>query len=297
MQLQERARAKVNLTLRVLGRRPDGYHDLESLVAFADVADRLSMNLAQPRGLAIAGPFAAGLAGQNNLVTRALDAAVATVPSARIGHVTLDKRLPVAAGIGGGSADAAAALRLVRAANANLTERELMKIAAVLGADVPVCLLDRPAIMVGTGTDVAPLEVMPSLSAVLVNPLVAAPANKTASVFTQLAAKPLVQAPRGAMAVRDEWLANATREGFIESLAASRNDLEAPAMAVMPVIADVLDALAVLPGMRLARLSGAGPSCFALFDAMKDAEQAAAELRRTKPDWWVVATSLQGSQS
>lgn len=295
MQLQERARAKVNLTLRVLGRRPDGYHELESLVVFADVADRLTMDLGRPRGLTITGTFAGALTGEANLVTRALDAVGAVYPSAALGHVELAKQLPVAAGIGGGSADAAAALRLVRAANPSLPDPVLVEIAAALGADIPVCLLDHPAIMAGTGTDVAPLAVMPSLSAVLVNPLVAVPANKTAAVFRQLATDALQRPPRGAMALRDEWQIIAKTGDIIKALAADRNDLETSAIAVMPVIADLLGALAALPGTRLVRLSGAGPTCFAVFDEMSDADQAAALLRRAKPDWWVVATTLQGS--
>ncbi len=296
----EWAPAKVNLTLRVLGRRADGYHELESVVGFAGlVGDRLSMDLGQEPGCTVTGEFAAALAeASDNLVMKALTAIAAAVPGARLGHVTLDKHLPVAAGIGGGSADAGAVLRMARRHNPDVAEDTWMWIAASLGADVPVCFLNEPAVMTGTGTDVTPLGGLPPTGLVLVNPVVEVPDNKTAAVFKRLNAPPLAAGTKADDdSTRAKWAALMTPAAVIDAVEASGNDLEAAAMAVMPVIADVLAALRTLPGARGVRLSGAGPTCIALFETEDGVRAAVEALRRDHPAWWVMGSSLGGPNS
>lgn len=299
-EFDEPAPAKVNLMLRVLGRRADGYHQLESVVAFAHgVGDRLRMDLGREPDCTVTGPFAAGLAGSSdNLVVKALMAIAATVPGARLGHVTLDKHLPVAAGIGGGSADAAAVLRMARRHNPDVAHDTWMQIAASLGADVPVCFLDEPAVMTGTGTEVRPFGELPPTGLVLVNPMVDVPANKTAAVFKRLNAPVLAAGMKADMdATRGRWAALMTPAAVVEAVEASGNDLEAAAMAVVPSIADVLAALRKLPGARGVRLSGAGPTCFALFETEDGVTAAVEMLRRDHPAWWVAGTRLGGPPS
>lgn len=295
MLFHEQARAKVNLTLRVLGRRADGYHQLESLVAFAGCADFLRMDLDRPRGCTVTGEFAELLAGGDNLVVKALDAVAAAFPTAKLGHVTLDKRLPVAAGIGGGSADAAAVLRMARRHNSDVAQETWMRIAASLGADVPVCFLNEPAVMQGTGTDVRPFGGLPPTGVVLVNPMVAVPANKTAAVFKRLDAMPLPvdHMPNGE-ATRETWAALMTPAAVIDAVEGSGNDLEAAAIVVMPEIGEVLAALRALPRARGVRLSGAGPTCFALFETEDQVFAAGDALRHMHPKWWVMDTRLGG---
>ena len=285
--LTERARAKVNLTLRIIGRRPDGYHELESLVAFAEVGDELTLDLAALVGLTVSGPFAAALAGHDNLALRALQRAHEAEPRLRLGALHLEKRLPVAAGIGGGSADAAAALRLVRAANPELAASvDWMGLASRLGADVAVCVVDRLSVMAGVGERVTPLAPRTPLPALLVNPMCDVPAKKTAAVFKALAA-PAIAGPPPPVT---DWPCHAG--AFLAALAGSGNDLELPARVVMPGVTTVLEALWSCAGVRLARLSGAGPTCFALFDTTTAASQACHDLGRRYPGWWVAATQL-----
>lgn len=276
----------MNLTLRILGKRSDGYHELDSLVAFADEADVLTLDPTQPVGLTVRGPMAGLLTGAAaddgaNLVTRAIAAALVASPGLIAGHITLDKHLPVAAGIGGGSADAGATLRLLRRANPGAT-LDWMQLAAPLGADVTVCFADTAAVMTGIGETLTPLGRPLGLPVLLVNPMVAVPANKTAAVFKALAAQPLAKRPQPTIWPRDVRAAIAT----------SANDLEAPAMRVMPVIGDVLAALRALEGCRLARLSGAGPTCFALFDTTEAAAAAKNTLSAAHGQWWIRATRL-----
>lgn len=296
MLFDELARAKVNLTLRVLGRRADGYHELESVVAFAGCGDRLVMETARPADCTVSGPFAVALGGSSdNLVVKALEAIAAIIPGARLGHVALYKQLPVAAGIGGGSADAGAVLRMTRRCNPDVAQETWMRIAASLGADVPVCFLDQPAVMTGTGTDVRPIGGLPATGMILVNPMVAVPANKTAAVFKRLNAPPLAARRKADVeATRAAWAALTTPTAVIDAVEASGNDLEAAAIAVMPDIADVLVALRALSGARAVRLSGAGPTCFALFETEGEAVAAANTLRRGYPTWWVAETTLGG---
>jgi 4-diphosphocytidyl-2-C-methyl-D-erythritol kinase len=282
----ERAPAKVNLTLRVVGRRPDGYHDLESLVVFASVGDALTLAVGARLSLTVRGPTA-GSAGAiaDNLVLKAAQALAERVDGVKSGRFVLSKRLPVAAGLGGGSADAAAALRLLARKNRlALDDARLRDAARATGADVPVCLDPRPRLMSGIGDLLsAPLE-LPRLAAVLVNPRVAVP---TKGVFEKLAAPRVLRA-----AAMSEDYPPADRAGLIKYLADRGNDLEAPAIALQPVVADVLDALRRLSGCRLARMSGSGATCFALFDNAKAAAAAARVLRGRKPEWWVRSAML-----
>lgn len=289
--IMERARAKVNLTLRVLGRRADGFHELESLVAFADVADVVTLDTGAPVGVTVTGPFGPSIAGEN-LVRVTLDRLMHAEPGLRLGHVTLDKHLPIAAGIGGGSADAAAVLRAVRTANPDLADRvDWMGLAAKLGADVPVCFHNRPAIMRGIGEKLEPLDNLAPLTIVLVNPQVPVPPDKTARVFRALAAGALN--PEFPEHARRTF---ATRSDMLAFMAATGNDLTAPAVATVPEIGGVMDALSRTKGAELVALSGGGPTCFAVLADEASAEAAAARLRDDHPTWWVVATEVSGVQ-
>jgi 4-diphosphocytidyl-2-C-methyl-D-erythritol kinase len=280
----ETAPAKVNLTLRVLGRRADGYHDIESLVVFAGVGDELTFAPGAELALTVAGPTA-GAAGDiaDNLVLKAARALAARVEGLEVGSFALSKRLPVAAGLGGGSSDAAAALRLLAAANGIAPgDPRLMQAARATGADVPVCLDPRPRLMHGIGDILSePLD-LPKLPGVLVNPGVAVP---TRDVFAALNLKPGTQAS-GA----DSPKATA----LLDQIANGRNDLEGPAIELQPVIAEVLAVLRRLDGCRLSRMSGSGATCFALFEKTHAAQAAARTLHVGYPDWWVRATELGG---
>jgi 4-diphosphocytidyl-2-C-methyl-D-erythritol kinase len=278
----EAAPAKVNLTLRVLGRRPDGYHDIESIVAFAQLGDVLAFEPGRTLSLGVRGPTAAA-AGHtaDNLVLRAARALADRVAGLRLGRFELSKRLPVAAGLGGGSADAAAALRLLARANRLAgDDARLMQAAQATGADVPVCLDPRARIMRGRGDLLSsPLD-LPSLPAVLVNPNVPL---ATRDVFAAFKPDP-GQAQAAAITGSSSDL-----RGLI---AGGRNELEGPAAALAPVVAEVLSALRALPGCRLARMSGSGATCFGLLESRRGAAAAARLLRETHPRWWVRATVL-----
>lgn len=284
----ETARAKVNLTLAVRGRRTDRFHELASLVAFAErPADAITLDTSLPGAVSSSGPFAGGIAGPNLLQT-VLDLVTAAAPAIRAGRVTLDKQLPVAAGIGGGSADAAALLRALRRANPQWTDRvDWSAIARRLGADVPVCLLDQAAWMTGTGEALTPVADLPRLDVVLVNPRAPVPADKTARVFAALNAHPLADgAPSSApprIASRSNLLA----------LIDGGNDLERAALTVVPQIAGVLDALRALPQCEVAAMSGAGPTCFGVFADCEMAAGAAASIAARHPGWWVTASVLK----
>lgn len=292
------APAKINLTLRVRGRRPDGYHDLESLVAFADIGDRLRLAPGEKLSLTVAGETAAWAGPPaDNLVLKAARRLLAECPGLTAGRFDLDKSLPVAAGLGGGSSDAAAALRLLAQANPALLppdDSRLMAAARATGADVPVCLDPRPRLMRGKGDILSPPLVLPGLPAILVNPRVSTP---TAAVFAAYAATPhdgeAAADPATALAegatLQDRMPA---RGDLIAALARSRNDLEAPAILLHPIIAEVLDALRALPGCRLARMSGSGATCFTLFDTDAAAADAARNLAKRTPQWWVRTTTL-----
>jgi 4-diphosphocytidyl-2-C-methyl-D-erythritol kinase len=290
--LTDQARAKVNLTLRVVSRRADGYHELESLVAFADCADLLSLRPGPDLTLATEGPGARDCGdGVDNLVIKAARLLGERIPGLRSGAFTLDKRLPVAAGIGGGSADAAAALRLLARQNqVAIDDPRLFEVARLTGADVPVCLSSVGCLMTGIGETLMPVT-LPRFSAVMVNPRVAV---ATKDVFAALG----LRAGQLRVGVTDLlrtsfWpKPDSTIGKWIDALAAGRNDLEAPALKVEPVIGEVLAALRAAQGVRLARMSGSGATCFAFFSSDVDAQAAAQTIRAAHPNWWVHAGTL-----
>ena len=282
--LVEHAPAKVNLTLAVLGRRADRYHLLDSLVVFADAGDRLTLTPGGPLSLRVRG-VTARAAGpvESNLVFKVAKALAVEIPNLKLGRFTLDKRLPVAAGLGGGSSDAAAALRLLARANRlKRNDKRLLKVAASVGADVPVCVDPRPRRMRGIGEKLSAPLAIPTLAAVLVNPGVAVP---TKDVFALLGLKPGVAKRAG----RARRLPRA-RDSLIEFLAGERNDLEPAAIKLQPVIARVLEALREQDGCGLARMSGSGATCFGLFTSSRSAAAAARRLAVAQPRWWVKAT-------
>jgi 4-diphosphocytidyl-2-C-methyl-D-erythritol kinase len=289
--LTARAPAKVNLTLHVLGRRAaDGYHELESLVAFAATGDTLTLDRDRPFGLAVEGPTA-GPAGplDDNLVVRAVRHLAAAVPGLKLGAFRLVKRLPVAAGIGGGSSDAAAALRLAARLNGlGLDHPAVLAAARATGADVPVCLVTRARMMRGAGEAVGPALHLPPMPAVLVNPGVPV---ETAPVFRALGLAPGARHRPGEP--HPELGPGPDRAALLAALAPARNDLEAPALTLAPVIGAVLERLNAAEGCRLARMSGSGATTFALFDTVADARRAAEALSRERPGWWVRATVLR----
>ena len=293
----EKAPAKINLTLRVLDRRAGGYHELESLVAFAGVGDALTFAPGGALTLAVSGPTAQA-AGDNadNLMLKAARALAERMAGLTLGSFALSKRLPVAAGLGGGSADAGAALRLLARANGiALDDPRLMQAAQATGADVPVCLDPKPRLMRGVGDVLsAPLD-LPRLFAVLVNPGVAV---STRDVFAalNLASRPTSSGDSSSSPlVVEGWGGEPT--AFVTALAKDRNDLEAPAIELEPAIAEVLSVLHGLPGCRLARMSGSGATCFGLFPTNAAAAAAARTLRVGYPQWWVRATVLGAGQS
>ena len=287
--LIELARAKINLALHVVGQRPDGYHLLESLVTFADIGDRLTFTFSDRDRLTISGPFSAGIApGATNLVTRARDGlrllladrGVAAPPVA----IHLEKNLPVASGVGGGSADAAATLRgLLRLWQAeDAAADDMDALALSLGADVPMCLRERPALARGIGEDLSFLPRLPALPLVLGNPLRGV---STPEVFSRLRSK------------RNPAIEVLGPTGWIFLLSRLRNDLETPARELVPEIGTV-SALIAAQGALLTRMSGSGATCFGIIASTEHAEQAAAALREQKPHWYFHAsTTITGSPS
>jgi len=282
----ETAPAKVNLALHVTGRRPDGYHELESLVVFADVSDEIVVTPAKKDSLRVTGPFAEAAGnGDSNLVARALAAFRARWPE-RIGTglaIDLRKNLPVAAGLGGGSADAAAALRLFASLDAPpLALTDLSELALSLGADVPACLFSRPCEIRGVGEIIHPLQSFPDLHLVLVNPLQPV---VTADVFRRLQSRdnpgmPPIEQPLTRPAQLGLWLSE------------TRNDLEPAAIALLPVIGELIDRIGTIDGCILSRMSGSGGTVFGLFGSAAQAHQAAHELRGLWPDYWVAAAPV-----
>jgi len=289
--IRDFAPAKVNLSLEISGRRPDGYHELISLVAFADVGDTLSFRPGGTRQVTLEadGPFATSIEG-DNLILRAARVFLEHAPDARGGHFILDKQLPVAAGIGGGSSDAAAAVRLLARANGLAVgpswRQRLVPALSRLGADIPVCLEARAAWMRGIGEHLTPLDAMPVVPAVLVNPGVPLP---TGDVFAALGAPPLGDAPPSPSGTPRAF-ADAAR--LTDFLAARPNDLERPARILAPAIGEVLEALQAAPGCVLARLSGSGPTCFGIFGHVEAASEAACALARAQPGWWIAPAQL-----
>jgi 4-diphosphocytidyl-2-C-methyl-D-erythritol kinase len=276
----EIAKAKINLALHVLGRRADGYHELDSFVAFADIGDELVITPSDQLSLTCSGMFGAQVpSGAENIIQKAwhhLDtlftAKNLVLPTV---HVALTKNLPVASGIGGGSADAAAVLRgLLRLSNQKLSETEITALAKGLGADVPVCFHEAACQMQGIGEIITPLSIELPRAIVLVNPLAAC---STASVFTNLALKP----GQSHLAPLD-----------LNSPSDWRNDMTQAAMATQPIIAQVLAALKTEPSFSSVRMSGSGATCFGLVASMAQASGAAARLSVKNPGWWVRAAEL-----
>jgi 4-diphosphocytidyl-2-C-methyl-D-erythritol kinase len=282
----DRAPAKVNLTLRILGKRADGYHDLESLVVFARLADEVTLTLDAPLGLDVDGPTAAA-AGEtaDNLVLRAARELAGRTDGLRLGRFALTKHLPVAAGLGGGSADAAAALRLIMRVNGfALDNRHAIEAARATGADVPVCLDPRPRVMRGIGDVLSAPLALPAVPAVLVNPRVPVP---TKDVFARLGLAPGER--RGEPCELDPTGLK-ERDALIRYIATQPNDLEPPARALQPVISDVLAALVGCDGCLFARMSGSGATCFGLFATDAAAAAAAQWMSDAHPGWWIAPT-------
>jgi 4-diphosphocytidyl-2-C-methyl-D-erythritol kinase len=286
--IRELARAKVNLTLEVLGGRADGYHELRSLVAFADLGDWLELAPGNDTAFHCTGSTAAAIDGPN-LVERALAVASEVAPGHPTGRITLTKEIPVAAGLGGGSADAAACLRaLARLWQDSAAGARLMARGEAIGADVPVCIVSRLSWMRGHGERVEALSGNLALPAVLANPGVRL---STREVFSELGALPFRadEPPTGTAGV---LLRPNSEAELLDFVVSSRNDLEIPALRLCPAIADVLDGLRSLGGCRFARLSGSGPSCLGIFESQLAAERGASALVTAHPHWWVKSTVL-----
>jgi 4-diphosphocytidyl-2-C-methyl-D-erythritol kinase len=290
--LVENAPAKVNLTLRVLGRRADGYHEISSLVAFADFGDRLSFAPGGELALATAGPRAAEAGtAPDNLVLKAARELAARVPGITLGAFLLEKNLPVAAGVGGGSADAAAALRLLARANHLAPDDpRLYAAAGATGADVAVCLDPRPRLMRGIGEMLSePLD-LPPLAALLVNPGAALATKLVFAGWTPMR-EPAVSLDVAAAAKMR------SPEQLLRALAGQGNDLEPAAIKLAPAIAEVLAALRGLTGCRLARMSGSGATCFGIFSSANEAASGAEILRSKFSNWWIRETALGSDAS
>ena len=283
------AAAKVNLDLRVTGRRADGYHELDSLVVFPSIGDLLTFEPAPDLTLRLEGPKAGSLQDLptgENLVLRAAER-LRSLAGTRAGAcITLDKRLPVAAGLGGGSADAAACLwGLSELWSLEVDPSEIFRIGLELGADVPACLNGQACYLTGIGETIAPVASLPSLGIVLVNPGIAL---STPRVFKALDGRfSAARDASGTCASEKHASEERAREVFLAALSTSLNDLEAPAISLVPQIAGCLDALREAPGCLLARMSGSGASCFGLFALPDEAAAAAASIQKFQPAWWV----------
>lgn len=278
------APAKLNLYLHVTGKRPDGYHLLDSLVAFAATYDVIDIQPAGQLSLEINGPFASGLpVTSDNLILQAAEQLRQLAGISSGARIILTKNLPVSSGIGGGSADAAATLRgLVRLWGVHPAQHDLSGLALGLGADVPVCLYGRTAFMGGIGEQIEPIDELPHVPMVLVNPGVGI---STPEIFKARTAA-FSQARRFEEAPD-------TIEQLINLLTDDRgNDLAAPAILKQPVIGRVIEAIERTDGCRLARMSGSGATCFGFYDDVTQAEQAAQHLQHAHSNWWVVASQL-----
>lgn len=275
MIVEELAPAKINLALHVRRRRPDGYHELETLFAFLRHGDTVRVGLGEEASFTLTGLFGAALAGEaDNLVTRAASAFAQAFGGGPFA-ITLDKQLPIASGIGGGSADAAATLRAcARLGGVAPDDPRLFAIAETLGADVPACLLGRSAVGTGKGERLEPIDGMSGVPVLLVNPGVAV---STAAVFKAWDGVDRGGIPDGSLKAR---------------AVAGRNDLEPAARAIAPVIDTVVARLASAPGVTLARMSGSGATCFALFESERACADAAAAIRAEQPRWWCLESAL-----
>ncbi len=281
MLVTERAYAKINLALHIIGRRPDGYHELDSIVAFADVADVLTIAPATDISISLSGPFADDLPPDGeNIVLTAWDqlagyAQKKNIPFAPV-KFQLEKNLPVAAGIGGGSADAAAALRgLIQYFSLSISSGDLNNLALRLGADVPVCLLQKTSRMLGIGEIIDSIDIDLPSGIVLVNPRIPAPTSKVFGSLN-LQCGQSFGTPISNLSEVQGW----------------RNDLAEPAISIVPEIADVLESLGSQENITCSRMSGSGATCFGLTENSSQAKRAATNIKTQHPDWWVIATSL-----
>jgi 4-diphosphocytidyl-2-C-methyl-D-erythritol kinase len=276
MRVVEHARAKINLALHITQRRRDGYHELDSIVTFADVSDVLTIEPADKLSLTLSGPFAKDLSGESGNSVLAAWHALAEIEDIKPVRFHLEKNLPIASGIGGGSADAAASLRgLIKFFGLVIESRELNRIALKLGADVPVCLASTTCRMRGIGEIIDPFAATLPRAIVLVNPLLPC---STVNVFTTLALTP------------GQAFGNPIEN--LGDINAWRNDLTAPAIKTLPKIAAVLASLKSQPAITTTRMSGSGATCFGLCETAAQAEAAAAVIRNNHPNWWVVAAKL-----
>ena len=286
--LIERAPAKINLTLHVLGRRPDGYHRLESLVAFSRSGDTLSLVPGDALKLSVSGPTAP-VSGDpdENLVGKAARNLALRIEGLTLGAFHLVKTLPVAAGVGGGSSDAAAALRLLARANdLRLEDPRVLEAAAATGADVPVCLAAHARMMAGIGENLGPVLELPPLPVLIVNPR---QALATKAVFARMNIAVGAETGFGAHPPIESGMDFAA---LIAALKKSRNDMEDAACVLAPVVGDVLAILAAAPGCKLARMSGSGTTCFALFPDCRAVARAKRTILKAHPDWWVKSAIL-----
>jgi 4-diphosphocytidyl-2-C-methyl-D-erythritol kinase len=280
--LTDRAPGKINLTLHIHGRTADGWHDLESLVVFSRGGDGLSLEVGEPSGLVVSGPTAAESGPcDDNLVLRAARSFASHYPGAALGAFRLVKRLPVAAGIGGGSSDAAAALRLLARANGvPIGDPGVRAAAEETGSDVPVCLERRARIMAGRGERLGPPLALPPLFALVVNPGVPV---ATRDVFARLN---LARGASTGFGAHPAIVAGMDAEVLLQVLCKGRNDMEAAACLIAPIIGDLLAILSAAPGCRLARMSGSGATCFGLFADCKSAARVRKAILKAHPGWW-----------
>jgi 4-diphosphocytidyl-2-C-methyl-D-erythritol kinase len=278
------ALAKINLYLHVTGKRADGYHLLDSLVVLADIGDQITATPSDILSLNYTGPFANGLPpAKSNLVLHAAERLKDAFSVSTGAALTLNKALPVASGIGGGSADAAATLRaLCKLWHLDITHPKVADLALLLGADVPVCLRGQSAIMRGIGEDIRPVDHLPPLSLILINPGV--------EVSTPAVFKARTSAFSNLVEIPGTFNDASAFHAFLKT---TQNDLEPPAMGLQPIIGDVLEALRALPGVVLARMSGSGATCFGIVDNVDAARTGAHSLSASHPRWWVQATSVK----
>jgi 4-diphosphocytidyl-2-C-methyl-D-erythritol kinase len=284
-----RAPAKINLTLRVVGRRGDGYHELESLVAFAGLCDWLAFEPGDDLSLEVVGPRAreAGPVS-DNLVLRAVQLLAGQTPGLRLGRFRLIKRLPAAAGLGGGSADAAAALRLLaNEAGLSVDDPRVGASARATGADVLACLSPQARTITGIGDELGPPIRLPNIFALLVNPRVQAPTPKVFAAFD------LTSESNSGSSCRSSPAAGSDTAPILDFSSLGCNDLQAAAIRVAPTIAAVLKRLSQVPGARFTGMSGSGATCFALFSDRRSAAVARRIVAADHPEWWVEATGLR----
>jgi 4-diphosphocytidyl-2-C-methyl-D-erythritol kinase len=274
------APAKINLMLHVVGKRADGYHLLQSLTCFADIGDEITLTPSHDFTLTIDGEFAEALQGHENLISKAANALAQSAGIRPHGRISLKKKLPIGAGLGGGSSDAAAALKLL---SAHWHCKIPPALPVQLGSDVPACIIGAPCWMQKTGEDITPLKLLFDLPALLVNPRVHLPTQEVYENLKTPYSEPL-SLPK-----------QFTRSRLLDFLRSTSNALEVPAIAMQPVIAEVLHELRKLKGCQLARMSGSGSSCFALFASQEALMAAQQFLRQSHPHWWIKKTILQGN--